>query len=337
MILDLQKFVGEGRPFWDELDTKLRRLEQDPLAIMSLEDAKRFHYLYQRASADLARVMTFAAEPAIRGHLEGLVGRAYGEVHRQRKSGARWSPWKWFTRTFPQAFRRRWRAFAFACVVMLVGCTFGGFAVRFDPESKPVLLPFDHLLGSPTDRVKKEESEKPDRNGGQHATFASQLMTHNTRVSIFTLALGMTWGFGTIVMVFYNGVILGAVVTDYVAAGQTSFLIGWLLPHGSVEIPSLVIAGQGGLVLGGALIGWGSRKTMRERLREVGPDLATLIGGVAVMLVWAGIVESFFSQYHEPVVPYAVKIAFGATQLVAVAVFFKFAGAKSASPAEDVR
>lgn len=41
-----------------------------------------------------------------------------------------------------------------------------------------------------------------------------------------------------------------------------------------------------------------------------------LIGGVAVMLVWAGIIEAFFSQVHEPVMPYAAKIAFGAAELL---------------------
>ena len=56
-------------------------------------------------------------------------------------------------------------------------------------------------------------------------------MTHNIKVSIFTLALGMTWGIGTLIMLFYNGVILGAVALDYVLAGETTFLLGWLLPH----------------------------------------------------------------------------------------------------------
>ena len=47
----------------------------------------------------------------------------------------------------------------------------------------------------------------------------------------------------------------------------------------------------------------------------------TLIGGVAVMLVWAGIVESFLSQHHEPVIPYWLKIAFGLGEL-AVLIWF---------------
>jgi hypothetical protein len=47
------------------------------------------------------------------------------------------------------------------------------------------------------------------------------------------------------------------------------------------------------------------------------------------MLVWAGIVEAFFSQYHAPVLPYGVKIAFGATELVLLILFLSRCGRKS--------
>jgi uncharacterized membrane protein SpoIIM required for sporulation len=118
-------------------------------------------------------------------------------------------------------------------------------------------------------------------------------------VAILTLALGLTWGIGTLIMLFYNGIILGAVAVDYVMAGQTSFLLGWLLPHGAVEIPAILLAGQAGILLAGALIGWGKPISLRMRLRKISNDLVTLISGVALMLVWAGIIEAFFSQYHE--------------------------------------
>jgi uncharacterized membrane protein SpoIIM required for sporulation len=146
-------------------------------------------------------------------------------------------------------------------------------------------------------------------------------MTNNIGVSLKALALGITYGIGTIILLFYNGIIVGLVAADYIAAGQTTFLIGWLLPHGSIEIPSILMGGQTGLILAGALIGWGSRETLSMRLRAVSRDLVTLIGGVAVLLVWAGIVEAFFSQYHEPVLPYAVKIAFGSVELLLLGVF----------------
>ena len=59
------------------------------------------------------------------------------------------------------------------------------------------------------------------------------------------------------------------------------------------------------LLLALALIGWGRRTPLKMRLREVSPDLATLIIGVAVLLVWAGLVEAFLSQHlggrYEPI------------------------------------
>jgi uncharacterized membrane protein SpoIIM required for sporulation len=259
-------------------------------------------------------------------------------IHRHRKTGARWSPWHWFASSFPQTFRRQGRAFLLACAVLVAGGAFGGAAVILDPDAKPALLPFDHLLGDPRDRVAEEEEEasgRAHRISGHHAQFAGQLMTHNIQVSILALALGMAWGFGTIVVTFYNGAILGAVCADYVATGETEFLVGWLLPHGSIEIPALLVAAQAGLVLGGALIGWGSREGLRERMRTIGPDLATLIGGAAVMLVWAGIVESFLSQYHEPVIPYPVKIVFGAIELCGLVAFLSLAGRRSRGEAHD--
>ena len=62
----------------------------------------------------------------------------------------------------------------------------------------------------------------------------------------------------------------------------------------------------------------------------------TLIGGVAVMLVWAGIVESFFSQYHQPVVPYWLKIAFGCVEFAALVWFLRSnRGADENNPGTD--
>ena len=142
----------------------------------------------------------------------------------------------------------------------------------------------------------------------------------------------MTWGVGTIISLFYNGVILGAVAVDYIRAGQTKFLLGWLMPHGVIEIPAILIAGQAGLMLAFALIGRGRRESLRTRLREISGDIATLIFGVGIMLIWAGFIESFLSQYHEPVIPYVAKIAFGCVELALLTVFLSKSGTKKPEP-----
>ena len=139
--------------------------------------------------------------------------------------------------------------------------------LTFDPDSKAILLPIKDLLGDPSERVKQEEASSI---GGSHSLGASGVsfyFTHNTKVSIFVLALGVTYGIGSVIMLFYNGVILGAVVLDYIRAGETVFLVGWLLPHGAVELPAIFIAGQAALILAGALIGWGEKNKPSGKIK----------------------------------------------------------------------
>ena len=329
MIIDLQKFISEERPYWNELESMLDRLEKRPELKLTLSRLKRFHYLYQRTSGDLAKMKTFASEPNTLAFLESLVARTFGEIHETRERPHRLAPLQWIFSTFPQTFRRHVRAFWICLAAMLLGSAFGSFAILIDPATKDVLLPFAHLHGDPSDRVAREESVNKDRLAGAKSSFSSYLMTHNTKVAIFTLALGMTWGIGTLVMLFYNGVILGAVALDYVMAGETTFLLGWLLPHGAIEIPAIILAGQSGLVLAGALIGWGKPISLKMRLRKISTDLMTLIFGVAIMLFWAGIIEAFFSQYHEPVLPYEVKIGFGILELAMLVLFLARSGGRN--------
>lgn len=334
MIIDLERFLATERPYWSELERALDKLEGQN-ARMTLEEVRHFHFLYERTAADLAKINTFASEPETRQYLESLIARAYGEIHETRGRARRLAPLTWFFRTLPQTFRRHLRAFYVAVAITLAGCAFGGLALGLDPEAKAALMPFEHLLQDPARRVAQEERATTDRLAGQKTSFSAFLMTHNIRVSILTLALGMTWGVGTVLMLFYNGIMLGAVAVDYVRAAQTKFLLGWLLPHGVVEIPAILIAGQAGLVLASALVGWGKRIPLRARLRAVSGDVVTLIFGVGVLLVWAGFVEAFLSQYHEPVIPYSLKIAFGLIELAALVMFLAKSGSKTADHARS--
>lgn len=328
MIIDLRRFINEEEGHWKELDSLLDRQEKDPLARLTLSEVRRFLYLYRRTSAGLARIAGFSGETDIKRYLESLVSRAYAQVHEVRRSSRRFHPLRWFFEVFPAAFRRHGSAFLLSLAITLFGFATGAILLSIDHEAKSVVLPFSHLQMDPAKRVALEEKAGAgqDRLKGVKGTFSAYLMTHNTRVSLLTLALGLTWGVGTAIFLFSNGVMLGAIVLDYVAAGQVPFLLGWLLPHGVVEIPAILLAGQAGFVLAGAIIGRAARASLKARLRLIVPDVVTLLVGLAVMLAWAGLVEAFFSQYHEPVLPYAVKIAFGIVELCGLTLFLSLSG-----------
>jgi uncharacterized membrane protein SpoIIM required for sporulation len=332
VILELDRFVQAERPHWSALEKALDRLAADPHRDLSLTDLERFHTLYQRASADLAKIAPLASEGDLKKYLEWLVGRAYAEIHETRDR-RRFRPWRWIAVEFPRAFRRHSRAFQLAVALTLAGAAFGSLALSIDTDAKAIFLAqFPELAReSPAQRVAREKELKGKQLAGYKGQFSAMLITNNIRVSLFALALGMTFGFGTIAILFFNGVILGAVAYDYIHGGQSVFLLGWLLPHGVIEIPAILVGGQAGLVIAHALVGWGSRISRADRFRAILPDVVALAGGLAAMLVWAGIVEAFLSQYHEPVLPYGLKIAFGLTEAVLLTLFLTRSGREADS------
>src|SRR5437879_8482484 len=124
-------------------------------------------------------------------------------------------------------------------------------------------------------------------------------------------SFGVTFGIGTAPLVFGNGVLLGAVAARYTQQGFGLFMTAWLLPHGVFEIPSILIAGQAGFYLARILLRRREDRDVRQSMRE----WLVLIAGMAMMLVWAGMMEGFFS-YH-----YAAVLAFGFIVEVRVADF----------------
>ena len=67
------------------------------------------------------------------------------------------------------------------------------------------------------------------------------------------------------------------------------------------------------------------RRSMREWL--------VLIAGLSMMLGWAGVMEAFFSQHHEPVLPYAFKVAVGGGELVLLTIYLLLIGRRETNAA----
>lgn len=326
MILDLDQFIIRERPYWDELQGLMRLRDNQPGRAAPLDEARRFLYLYQRASADLVKLKTFAGDVEVRNWLENLVARAYSHLHERRAERVPFQPWRWLTRTFPRTFRRHWQAFALSTAIFWLGGALGAVIMAWNPELKTQFIPaqFSHTHESPSKRVEREEKQEFDAFEGRQ-TFSSYLWVNNTRVTLLTMVCGITYGVLTVLLLFSNGLLIGIIGYDYIADGQGVFLTAWLLPHGSWELPAIFIGGQAGLVIARAMFGWGTNLRLRQRLARIRDDLLTLVGGAALMLIWAGLVESFLSQYHGPQI-YPWKIAFGLVQVAVLAGFLGFCG-----------
>jgi len=342
VILNLQRFQAQARPRWKNLESLLGALESRPDRRLNPGEAQQLQELYAQAAVDLNRVTHGTLAPELRQYLERLVARAYAELYYAPPTRSEiWQPRRWLTlfKAFPEAFRRQSRYFALAVLVTFLGCAMGGLAVRYDPASVDVLLPADYLR-NPEQRVHQEEHGQ-----GQHlhsaqteAAFSAQLITHNTQVALLAAALGVTFGIGTALLLFENGVLLGAVAVHYTQRGFGLFMTAWLLPHGVFEIPSILIAGQAGFYLARLLLHRREDRNVRQSMRE----WLVLVAGLAMMLVWAGIMEAFFSQHHAPILPYGFKVAVAAAELVLLTIYLLLIGrresgaeARSGVPSEN--
>jgi uncharacterized membrane protein SpoIIM required for sporulation len=326
VILDLERFQAQARPRWHDLESLLAALESRPDRRLNPAEAEQLQELYAKTAADLNRVTHGALAHELRQYLERLVARAYAELYYAPPMCSEiWQPRRWLRifRAFPETFRRHARYFALAVLITLLGCVLGGLAVRYDPASVDVLLPADYLR-NPGQRVHEEEQGQ-----GRHldsaqteAAFSAQLIRHNIQVALLAAALGVTFGIGTALLLFENGVLLGAVAVHYTQQGFGLFMTAWLLPHGVFEIPSILIAGQAGFYLARLLLRRREDRNVRESMRE----WLVLVAGLAMMLVWAGLMEAFVSQHHAPVLPYGFKVAVAAAELVLLTIYLLMIG-----------
>jgi uncharacterized membrane protein SpoIIM required for sporulation len=131
---------------------------------------------------------------------------------------------------------------------------------------------------------------------------------------------------------------LGAVAVHYTQQGFGLFMTAWLLPHGVFEIPSILIAGQAGFYLARLLLHRRENRNVRQAMSE----WLVLVAGLAMMLVWAGIMEAFFSQHHAPVLPYGFKVAIAAAEFLLLTMYLLLIGrreigaeARSSIPSEN--
>ncbi len=305
--MELAEFVELRRPRWSQLESLLNRSDGGGLARLSLDDARALSRLYRSASSDLLWVRARAGSADVSNYLNDLVGRAYAITYpgkRVRLSGIV----GFVTRGFPELMAKEWRIYLASVLMFLAGYGFGWVGMVFDPDAATYLVPEQHRDLDPTERAKRE-ADSSGATTQEQAAFSSFLFTHNISVAFLCFALGITAGIGTAIMLFMNGVLLGALAWVYKTKAMTGWFWAWILPHGIPEITAICIAGAAGLILARGLVS-PNGLSRREALRSEAVTAVKLLLGCLALFVLAGLIEGTISQIHPPKLSVAFKISF---------------------------
>lgn len=311
---------------WAEYSSLLRRARSAGLPTLPEREVSRFAALYREVAADLARARTYGGSPELVYTLERAVGAGHNLLYSPAPRSVR-AAWHWLRYGFPSLVRRRALVIAGAALC-LFGPAIATFAVvSADPERAHAVVPATMIARAEEGVTRQQEGrgyvEVPEI---LMPLFSSTLITNNVQVSFMAFAGGIAAGLGTIFVLLTNGVLLGGVAGLFNAQGLNLYLWSFVLPHGVIELTAICIAGGAGLWLGSAFVLPG-RRTRRSALVRRGREAVSLIGGVVMLLVIAGLIEGFISPSALPALP---KLAFGALTGVVLLAYFTTAGRREA-------
>ncbi|MGB8261320.1 MAG: stage II sporulation protein M [Terracidiphilus sp.] len=299
------QWIQKRRPHWDRLSALLAQAGQSGLAQLSRDELEEMALLYRQIAADLSVLRQDSTARSWALHVNQLLARAHHIIYSGRKTNLQ-SLFRFLRDDYPRIFQRQ---IGYVAASLLVTAGWGLFGAALT-LARPEFM--RHFLG-PGMIATMERHEMWTHSVVSVAPQATSfIMTNNLSVSFMTFAGGITFGLYTFLLLFYNGMELGVVGAACHHYAMSLQLWSFVAPHGSLELPSIVIAGGAGFRLAHAMLFPGNLR-WKDSIARGGLEATRLVAGTIPLLVVAGCLEGFFSPSAAPV---ALKFAVGALLFV---------------------
>jgi uncharacterized membrane protein SpoIIM required for sporulation len=318
------EFRREREKTWLELEELIGRIDKHGVRSLSAGELTRLPYLYSATLSSLSVARAISLDRNVTEYLESLGARAYIHVYAAREGVGR-TLVRFLTVDFPRAVRRfAWHVLL--SFLFLVAGIVTGFELTMDePDRYYAIMPEKMSAGrdpaASVESLREKLYTKRD-DAGDLTAFSAHLATNNTQVGFLAFALGFIAAVPTFLLVFANGMYLGAFTALHHMRGLSVDVWGWLLPHGVTELAAVALCGAAGLALGQALV-FPGRRTRLAALARAGRESGRIVLGAIFMFLLAGLIEGIFRQTVTSVpVRYSVAGITGAAWLA----YFLFAG-----------
>ncbi|HEY0969833.1 MAG TPA: stage II sporulation protein M, partial [Gemmatimonadales bacterium] len=296
--------VAAGAARWAAFARLLADAQRRGLESMSEEEVSDFVARYRELTTDLARLRT-----ASRGGDSDAVyslSRLVAGGHNLLYQGRRVRPaavGRYLMATVPAEIRRSWRPILLAALLLFVPAIVGFEATRRSPEAALQLVSRDMIDRAETGVVRHESGEGylPEETARLRGPLlASAITTNNLQVTFIAFAGGATAGVLTVISLVMNGVAaVGAPMGLWARMGILEQILGFVAPHGVLELTAICIAGGAGFLVASGILIPGAR-TRREALTAQGRRALHLVAGTTLLLLVAGLIEGYVSPLVWP-------------------------------------
>lgn len=148
---------------------------------------------------------------------------------------------------------------------------------------------------------------------------------NNIGISFQAFAGGILFGVGSLFVMVFNGLYIGAVAGHLTQLGYGETFYPFVSGHSAFELMAIVFSGAAGFKIGFAILSPGNL-SRKMALRRAGRDAAWIIYGTTIMLLFAAFIEAFWSSKSE--IEPLVKYSIGAALWLVVVAYCLFAGSQ---------
>jgi uncharacterized membrane protein SpoIIM required for sporulation len=279
-------FINQNKEKWNRFEKLYESQSNDPEELSDL---------YMDITDDLSYAQTFYRRRTVRVYLNQLAQRVYTGVHKQKGESFSKFITVWKTSLPLEIYRSR-KNLLFALVIFMVYMMIGMATTYIDPDFPRVVLG-DGYVNMTLQNIQDGNPLKVYETTDQMAMFV-QITTNNMKVAFLTFFVGFFFTIGTHLLLFYNGVMLGAFQYFFHAKGLliTSFLGIWI--HGAFEISAIVLAGGAGITAGNGLL-FPKSYTRIQSLQLSTKRGLKIMMSLVPFIIAAGFLESFVTANYQ--------------------------------------
>lgn len=299
-IILSNQWLAKRRPYWDRLAALLSQASAGGVKHLTRSELRETALLYRQAASDVSTLRQDSTARAYAEYVNQLLARAHHIIYSSRRKGFK-KIFYFLRDEYPAVVQHQIRYVLISLVVMLAGALLGSVLTVARPQF------MRHMLGPAMVETIERHEMWTHSIVGIEPVASSAIMTNNLSVCFIAFAGGIFFGIGPLWSMFFNGLLLGVIGVACAQHGMALDLWSFVAAHGSLELPSIVLAGAAGLRLAQGVLFPGLYRR-GDSIALAGVEATKLVSGIIPLLVIAGTLEGFFSPSNAPV---ALKFTVG--------------------------
>jgi len=251
--------------------------------------------MYMQIMNDLAYAKTFYPKSKITQYLNSLAIQTYQKIYKTKRIEESRVK-RFFFFDVPLTVYKHKKKLNFTLLIFFLFVGIGVISTHFDPNFTRNVLG-DYYVNSTLSNIKNEDAMAVYKSGSNWGSFIG-ITANNLYVGLRFVLFGLTAGFGTLVFLLYNSVMLGTF--QYLFVNENAFMESvrgiWL--HGAVEITAMIIEAFAGFVLGASMLFPKTFSRINSLKLGFKDALAIFIATIPFTIL-AGFIEGYITRYAK--------------------------------------